>query len=243
MATSFAGLFYLSLWLSGKLHIMDNRGEAWKTIIVMAPILAATLIAVSRIMDARHHPFDVITGSLLGIACGWVSYRQYFPSLSEPWKKGRAHPIRTWGSESVAPAEAVHMVPQNDSMAPLRNHEEEQMAASDLAEPSGILRNRSSRSAYVGGNPYVSNPFSRPEDDNWSSSSEDVANGYEMHGYSQTQNPALSGGQLPRYESDTSYPSRTHQTLPGVTALNTPPEAVTPHPARGRTLTDTPIHE
>ena len=33
---------------------MDNRGEAWKALLVMTPLLAATLVAVSRIMDARQ---------------------------------------------------------------------------------------------------------------------------------------------------------------------------------------------
>lgn len=44
-------------------------------------------------MDARHHPFDVITGSLLGIFCAWTAYRQYFPTLSDYKAKGRAYPI------------------------------------------------------------------------------------------------------------------------------------------------------
>jgi diacylglycerol diphosphate phosphatase/phosphatidate phosphatase len=101
-SSSFAGLFYLSLYLAGKLHIFDSRGFAWKTFIIIVPTLGASLIAISRIEDARHHPFDVISGSLLGILCAWGSYRQYFPPLSEPWKKGRAYPIRTWGSPEGA---------------------------------------------------------------------------------------------------------------------------------------------
>lgn len=79
------------------MHLFDNRGEVWKTFVVLVPTLGASLIAVSRIMDARHHPFDVISGSLLGIAVAWCAYRQYFPPLSESWRKGRAFPIRTWG--------------------------------------------------------------------------------------------------------------------------------------------------
>lgn len=55
------------------------------------------MIAGSRIIDARHHPFDVMFGSALGILCGWGSYRQYFPPVSHTWEKGRAYPIRTWG--------------------------------------------------------------------------------------------------------------------------------------------------
>ena len=51
----------------------------------MVPTLAAALIAISRIMDARHHPFDVISGSALGMTVAWLAYRQYFPPISEPW--------------------------------------------------------------------------------------------------------------------------------------------------------------
>ncbi|KAL7276942.1 hypothetical protein RUND412_000034 [Rhizina undulata] len=100
-STAFSGLGFLSFWLAGKLHLMDSRGEVWKTIVVMIPLLSAALVAVSRIMDARHHPFDVISGSLLGFFVAWASYRQYFPSLNEPWKKGRAYPARTWGTSST----------------------------------------------------------------------------------------------------------------------------------------------
>ena len=55
------------------------------------------MIAGSRIIDARHHPFDVMFGSALGILCGWACYRQYFPPVSHTWEKGRAYPMRTWG--------------------------------------------------------------------------------------------------------------------------------------------------
>jgi len=102
---AFAGLGYLSIYLSGKLHILDNRGETWKTFLVLIPMLSASMVAVSRIMDARHHPFDVISSSILGMFLAWVSYRQYFPPLHETWKKGRAYPIRTWGRDPAAPVD------------------------------------------------------------------------------------------------------------------------------------------
>ncbi|KAL8828857.1 MAG: hypothetical protein Q9191_002352 [Dirinaria sp. TL-2023a] len=101
--TAFGGLFYLSLYLAAKLHALDNKGEVWKTFIVMVPTLGAALIAVSRIMDARHHPFDVISGSLLGILVAWGAYRQYFPPITEPWHKGRAYPIRSWATGPKRP--------------------------------------------------------------------------------------------------------------------------------------------
>lgn len=99
---AFGGLGYLSLYLAGKLHIWDNRGEVWKTVIVFIPLLAASMVSISRIMDARHHPFDVLSSAILGIFIAWVAYRQYFPSLSEPWKKGRAYPIRSWGMDPAS---------------------------------------------------------------------------------------------------------------------------------------------
>ncbi|CRG90133.1 hypothetical protein PISL3812_07174 [Talaromyces islandicus] len=177
-SSSFAGLFYISLYLGGKMHIMDSRGEVWKAIIVMIPTLGAALIAVSRIMDARHHPFDVITGSLLGVAMAWAAYRQYFPPLSEPWKKGRAYPIRSWATE---PTRHVPLVPEEDEddAVPLRNADEEQLhdrrprmmnsgavslePTTHAAAPAGGVHNRRrDRDAYS------------------SSSSEDNHEGFEM---------------------------------------------------------------
>lgn len=67
-------------------------------------------------MDARHHPFDVLFGSAMGILVAWGSYRQYFPAVGNTWLKGRAHPIRTWGKEKNAPTE-----PQGIAMEPLRS--------------------------------------------------------------------------------------------------------------------------
>ena len=102
-SSSWGGLFYLSLFLAGKMHLLDNRGEVWKVFVCLVPTASAALVAVSRIEDARHHPFDVIFGSLLGTVCAYVSYRQYFPSLGDTWRKGRAYPIRSWGTEPVRP--------------------------------------------------------------------------------------------------------------------------------------------
>ncbi|MCJ1303225.1 hypothetical protein MMC08_006033 [Hypocenomyce scalaris] len=102
-STSFAGLFFLSLYLAGKLHILDNRGESWKSLVGLFPILDAALVAISRIEDACYHPFDVLFGSLLGTFVAWYAYRQYFPPLSESWRNGRAYPIHCWTREPIDP--------------------------------------------------------------------------------------------------------------------------------------------
>ena len=93
MPAYFGGLYYLSLYFAGKLHVLDSRGEVWKLFVVLTPSLGAALVAGSRIMDARHHPFDVLSGSLIGIIFAWAAYRQYFPSVSEFHAKGRAYPM------------------------------------------------------------------------------------------------------------------------------------------------------
>lgn len=159
------------------MHIMDKRGEVWKAIIVMVPVLAATLIAVSRIMDARHHPFDVITGSLLGVFTAWASYRQYFPSLAEPWKKGRAYPIRSWGTEPRIPPG----MSDNDDMVPLRDASGEQMYAQGrqtALSQEFSLHPESQRNSPGGGPVYRAKR--RNLDGYSSSSSEDINEGFEM---------------------------------------------------------------
>jgi diacylglycerol diphosphate phosphatase / phosphatidate phosphatase len=134
-SSAFAGLFYLSLYLAAKLHVLDNRGEVWRTFIVLIPALAASCIAMSRIMDARHHPFDVLFGSVMGILVAWAAYRQYFPPVSETWKKGRAYPIRTWGTEMKAPPLNGNEIVQKDAdMEPFRSR----AAASSSANIPGL---------------------------------------------------------------------------------------------------------
>jgi diacylglycerol diphosphate phosphatase/phosphatidate phosphatase len=209
---------------------MDNRGEAWKPLLVMMPLLAATLVAVSRIMDARHHPFDVITGSMLGAVCGYISYRQYFPPITEAWRKGRAYPIRTWGTDPAGP-DAVRLVgSKENSSTALRNPEEERM------DPD-IPRSEHTRpddSTYLdSSNPFASNMYNRrphdhdPDGGAWSSSEDDVTNGYEMrHGYSMSQNPTDT--HPPQYGPSTAYVSQTQPLTSEATA------------GPGRPLTDMP---
>lgn len=81
-STSFAGLTYLSLYLAGKLHLFDGRGHAVTAWLCGTPLMAATLIAVSRTMDYRHHATDVIAGSLLGLIIAYWSYKLYYPPLA-----------------------------------------------------------------------------------------------------------------------------------------------------------------
>lgn len=95
-------------------------------------------------MDARHHPFDVISGSLLGIVVAWGAYRQYFPPISEPWHKGRAHPIRAWGTEPKIPRRDYQEMPRDQGsleLSPVRGHsrwEDPERGHNGVAVPSHL---------------------------------------------------------------------------------------------------------
>lgn len=78
---SFAGLGFLFLWLSGQLLAEYPETGAWRTMVASLPLLSASVIALSRTQDYRHHFIDVLIGSLLGFVIALWSYRRYFPSI------------------------------------------------------------------------------------------------------------------------------------------------------------------
>uniref|UniRef100_A0A803KUU4 Phosphatidic acid phosphatase type 2/haloperoxidase domain-containing protein n=1 Tax=Chenopodium quinoa TaxID=63459 RepID=A0A803KUU4_CHEQI len=77
---SFAGLGFLSLYLSGKIQVFDRRGHAGKLCVVFLPLLMAALVGVSRVDDYWHHWQDVFAGAILGLFISFVCYLQFFPS-------------------------------------------------------------------------------------------------------------------------------------------------------------------
>ena len=66
-AGSFAGLGFLSLYLSGKIKAFDRTGHVAKLCIVFFPLLVASLVGISRVDDYWHHWQDVFAGGLLGL--------------------------------------------------------------------------------------------------------------------------------------------------------------------------------
>ncbi|KAI9279261.1 phosphatidic acid phosphatase type 2/haloperoxidase [Sporodiniella umbellata] len=80
---SFAGLGYLSFYIAGKLRLFDEMGHTYKGFLSIFPFLGATLVAISRVEDYRHHWQDVFIGAILGTVCAYFSYRQFYPSLSQ----------------------------------------------------------------------------------------------------------------------------------------------------------------
>ncbi|PSR84952.1 Lipid phosphate phosphatase [Actinidia chinensis var. chinensis] len=76
---SFAGLGFLSLYLSGKIRAFDRGGHVAKLCIIVLPLLVASLVGVSRVDDYWHHWQDVFAGGLLGLTVASFCYLQFFP--------------------------------------------------------------------------------------------------------------------------------------------------------------------
>ncbi len=93
---SFAGLGFLSLFLAGQLRIFRHQAggrDLGRSLLCLAPLLGAALIAISRCEDYRHDVWDVCFGAGLGFLVGYWSYRRHWPSLaSDMWHE--PHPPR-----------------------------------------------------------------------------------------------------------------------------------------------------
>ncbi|EIT79357.1 hypothetical protein AO1008_03032 [Aspergillus oryzae 100-8] len=98
---AFAGLTYLSLWLCAKFSIgfpylahspfgQDLRAQKRETIrdlgaappvllviLAFVPMAVAFFISASRWFDFRHHAFDIIFGSVMGMVFAWGAFRLY----------------------------------------------------------------------------------------------------------------------------------------------------------------------
>ncbi|PYH92114.1 acid phosphatase/Vanadium-dependent haloperoxidase [Aspergillus ellipticus CBS 707.79] len=100
---AFAGLAYLTLWLCSKFSVgfpnlthppdlqrqergaIRTQGAAppiYMLIAAFVPLAVAFFISASRWFDFRHHGFDIIFGSVLGMVFAWVGFRMFqFPLM------------------------------------------------------------------------------------------------------------------------------------------------------------------
>lgn len=78
---AFAGLGWIALLLASQLHVLRPRASLMVVLTCLAPLLAAALIAISRLEDYRHDVFDVVSGSILGLMLTYFNWRRSYPSL------------------------------------------------------------------------------------------------------------------------------------------------------------------
>ena len=94
---AFSGLGYLALcvqslcspdrdangvrFFAGQMHVLRPRTDLARVLLTLAPLIGATLIAISRCEDYRHDVYDVTIGSILGLFVAHLIYRKYYPGL------------------------------------------------------------------------------------------------------------------------------------------------------------------
>lgn len=117
---AFAGLFYLSLVLAGRLAAVSTprAGSLWKAVVVAAPWFVALLIGLSRIADYWHHWQDVLIGGLIGHAAALGAHRLRFANLAAVWPCA----LRAAPGYSELPQYAKHSPPEELGTS---NHGEE----------------------------------------------------------------------------------------------------------------------
>jgi hypothetical protein len=67
-------------------------------ILPMVPICAAIYITATRFFQFHHHGFDILFGSLIGIASSWFSFRWYHLPIRQGsgWSWGARSRDRAW---------------------------------------------------------------------------------------------------------------------------------------------------
>ena len=84
------------------LHRQAAAPPAYLFILPLIPISVATYVAATRYSDFRHHGFDIIFGSLMGIVSSSISFRMYHL----PVRRGAGW---SWGPRSKSKAFGIRM--------------------------------------------------------------------------------------------------------------------------------------
>ena len=90
---AFAGLFYLSLWMAGKMHIFDRRGYSIKGVILIIPIMGKRL-SVSQKVQLHNGPPPYHLSSLTYFFLAFLAINRCTshchlarPGLSSQWRR------------------------------------------------------------------------------------------------------------------------------------------------------------
>ena len=81
------------------LHEQAAAPPTYLLILPLIPVSLATYVASTRFSDFRHHGFDIIFGSLMGMFLSWISFRIYHPPIRRGagWSWGPRSASRAWG--------------------------------------------------------------------------------------------------------------------------------------------------
>lgn len=82
-SSTFGGMGFIALFFTNHFSVFDGSGRIYKFLIFLIPILIASLVAISRIVDYRHHWEDVLVGSLIGCASAICGFFYFYPLLFE----------------------------------------------------------------------------------------------------------------------------------------------------------------
>lgn len=74
---AFSGLLYLLIWAWLWARAQKKEIRYASFLVIAAPTILATYIALSRVQDYRHHFFDVFLGLSLGIVAAVLSWIKY----------------------------------------------------------------------------------------------------------------------------------------------------------------------
>lgn len=143
---AFSGLGYFALFLAGQLHIFRPHADLVRFLIFLAPLIGASLVAVSRLADYRHDIYDITCGGLLGILVAYFSYRRYYRSLLHP-KCDVPYPSRAdYASARIGKANDVELQQFNEDFS-LDDMSEDEAQAYPLTEsgPTGMREQAENR--------------------------------------------------------------------------------------------------
>ena len=85
--TAFAGLGFLAIYLFAHLrirHIRRRRAGHWRMLFVIIPLLLATYISCTLVLNYQHYWYDVLFGALIGVLMAVFGYRIVFCGVWDP---------------------------------------------------------------------------------------------------------------------------------------------------------------
>ncbi|KAL6863323.1 hypothetical protein ACO1O0_003572 [Amphichorda felina] len=90
-AAGFAAFGFLFFWLNSKLKVWaDYRPKFWKLTATMLPLLFAFVNSCLLTVDAAHHWYDILAGSIIGFAMAVAAYRTTYAALWD-WRYNHLH--------------------------------------------------------------------------------------------------------------------------------------------------------